>query len=103
MEMISALHVSSGNESQVQIVFEKSNELNVFDFFRIFMFSPLSLSLSSQQVCIRPRDGYCCIQYSVCEVMNAFSLTGGTMGFVDSMCTTDYVDLGGKEKTIRGS
>jgi len=55
---------------------------------------------SSVTACIRRQDGYCCIQYQVCQnVPNAFSLDIASSiadaGDIDTLCTNDYVTIPG--------
>ena len=52
--------------------------------------------------CIKRQDGYCCIQYQVCNnVINGFSLSSQSQvtanaGDTDTQCTLDYVTIPGK-------
>ena len=59
---------------------------------------------SSQNVCIRRADGYCCIQYQLCaDQTNPFTLdriaayAAPTAGLVDSSCTGDFVAIPGEK------
>jgi hypothetical protein len=59
--------------------------------------------LSSQNVCIRRADGYCCIQYQVCgDQTNPFTLdrkntySAPLAGLVENSCTVDYIAIPSK-------
>merc|ERR1711963_168336 len=72
---------------------------------RITSFNFLSTSdnhLANQNynVCIRPEEGFCCIQYQVCNDPGSFSLSGGAqdpadatkqVSIAESSCTLDYI------------
>ncbi|XP_059097260.1 uncharacterized protein LOC131891648 [Tigriopus californicus] len=62
--------------------------------------------LRNQQysICIRQESGMCCIQYSECEDANSFTLDqkNDNKGFVDNMCTKDYVGIEGGASALCG-
>jgi hypothetical protein len=62
------------------------------------------LQNQNYNVCIRPEDGFCCIQYQVCSDPGSFSLSGGgqdptdptkLISIAESGCTNDYIDIPG--------
>jgi len=69
--------------------------------FTTFNFSPMGdnhLNNQDYSICIRAEEGFCCVQYQVCQgVMMAFSLSpkvADTMATIDSNClTTDFVTI----------
>ena len=48
-------------------------------------------------ICIRQEEGFCCVQYSLCEA-DSWEIDGN-MDTQDksytSMCTTDYIEIAG--------
>jgi len=53
-------------------------------------------------VCIRQEEGFCCIEYSVCDEPNSFTLSNAiqqAMG--DSACTLDYITIDGSSGECR--
>ena len=64
----------------------------------------LCLSFLSYNVCIRPEDGFCCIQYQVCSDAGSFSLSSGAIdpaiaadlvSKAEADCTNDYISIPG--------
>ena len=61
-------------------------------------------SFHSYNVCIRPEDGFCCIQYQVCSDTGSFSLSSiqdpaiaaDAKSLPESSCSSDYIDIPGK-------
>ena len=62
------------------------------------------LSFLSYNVCIRPEDGFCCIQYQVCSDAGSFSLSSGAIdpaiaadlvSKAEADCTNDYISIPG--------
>ena len=58
----------------------------------------LTLFFPSYTVCVRRLQGFCCVQYQVCET-GGFSLDGHSTVADTSdtgiTCTTDYIDIPG--------
>ena len=47
-------------------------------------------------ICIRQEEGFCCVQYSLCEA-DSFEIDGkdGIDKSVTSACTNDYIEISG--------
>ena len=56
----------------------------------------------SYSICIRPADGFCCVQYSVCaDQMDAFSLDAKLqMAKQDTDCSADFIVISGEAENI---
>ena len=61
-------------------------------------------------MCIRPEEGFCCIQYQVCNDPGSFSLSGGAqdpadatkqVSIAESSCTLDYISIPGNSDGFR--
>ena len=68
----------------------------------LWVFIILISSIHSYNVCIRPEDGFCCIQYQVCSDTGSFSLSSiqkpdaaDAKALAESSCTSDYIDIPG--------
>lgn len=48
-------------------------------------------------ICIRQEEGFCCVQYSVCDEPNSFTLSNAAIeaAMQDSLCTLDFVIIDG--------
>lgn len=64
------------------------------------------LDLQAYSMCIRRAQGYCCIQYGVCDgISNSFSLDGTvtatlvTNGLTDTYCTGDFITIPASSST----
>eukprot|EP00094_Tigriopus_californicus_P012154 TCALIF_11746-PA protein Name:"Protein of unknown function" AED:0.18 eAED:0.18 QI:249/1/0.87/1/0.28/0.37/8/0/200 len=73
--------------------------------FTTFNFLPTNDNHLAQQqysICIRQEEGFCCIQYMVCNDVAETGMTLNTkameipmMGFTDTYCSMDYVGIAG--------
>ena len=73
---------------------------SIFSCFFLFFFS-----FHSYNVCIRPEDGFCCIQYQVCSDTGSFSLSSiqnvdpaEAKALAESSCSSDYISIPGKHQ-----
>jgi len=76
--------------------------ITTFNFFQTAAASQQHLGSQDVTACVRRNQGYCCVQYTVCEgVIGAFSLDSQvvgaasivTQGLQDTFCTADYVSI----------
>lgn len=72
-----------------------TGRITTFNFLQTA--SSSNLQNQDYSACIRLQNGYCCVQYQVCQnVPNAFTLDTNAVGKVDSQCTSlDYVLIEG--------
>jgi len=56
-------------------------------------------------ICIRQEQGYCCVQYTVCNDPNSYTLdnTPATMAEIDTRCTGDFLGIDGVGMTCTGA
>ena len=67
------------------------------------------LIVFSYAICIRQEEGYCCIQYQVCNDANSMTLgtrtgvAGANNGIADTdtLCTRDYLRIDGSAATCQ--
>lgn len=79
-----------------------TGRITTFNWYESTAASQLHLASQDYTVCVRRLQGFCCVQYQVCET-GGFSLDGKSTAADTSdtgiTCTTDYIDIPGASGT----